>query len=105
MKKNSNRGSKPGERRGGRQKGVPNKITMAVRTKFEEAFQLLNKNDKDAHSLVQWAKLNPTEFYKLSSKLIPLQVIGDPSNPLYTKDVSTLSDDELRALAAGKLPS
>lgn len=30
----SNRGSKPGERRGGRQKGVPNKVTADVRQVF-----------------------------------------------------------------------
>lgn len=29
--KRSNRGSKPGERRGGRQKGVPNKATAAIK--------------------------------------------------------------------------
>lgn len=29
--KNSNRGSKPGERRGGRQKGVPNKATSEIK--------------------------------------------------------------------------
>ncbi|MFA4974937.1 MAG: hypothetical protein WC683_20225 [bacterium] len=29
--KNSNRGSKPGERRGGRQKGSPNKATAEIR--------------------------------------------------------------------------
>ena len=30
--KSSNRGSKPGERRGGRKKGVPNKATAEIRT-------------------------------------------------------------------------
>ena len=29
--KNSNRGSKPGERRGGRKKGTPNKATIAIK--------------------------------------------------------------------------
>ena len=29
--KNSNKGAKPGERRGGRRKGVPNKATAAIR--------------------------------------------------------------------------
>jgi hypothetical protein len=32
------RGSKPGERRGGRKKGVPNKITKNVREAFLQAF-------------------------------------------------------------------
>lgn len=39
MARNSNRGSKPGERRGGRQKGVPNKITTDVRMAFAELLQ------------------------------------------------------------------
>lgn len=33
--KNSNRGSKPGERRGGRKKGTPNKATQAVQEKLQ----------------------------------------------------------------------
>lgn len=33
---NSNRGSKPGERRGGRSKGVPNKATASIRDAARE---------------------------------------------------------------------
>lgn len=33
---NPNRGSKPGERRGGRQKGTPNKVTVEVRALAQE---------------------------------------------------------------------
>lgn len=43
--KNSNRGSKPGERRGGRTKGTPNKVTVALkdmaRRYSEEALAIL----------------------------------------------------------------
>lgn len=34
--KNSNRGSKPGERRGGRKKGTPNKATVAIKDAARE---------------------------------------------------------------------
>ena len=34
--KRSNRGSKPGERRGGRQKGVPNKATASIKEAARE---------------------------------------------------------------------
>lgn len=97
---------KPRGRQGGRKKGVPNKVTAVVRAKFEEVFTLLQADTtkKNPAALCNWAKANPGEFYKLAAKLIPLQVIGDPSNPLYTKDVSTLSDAELEALAEGKVP-
>jgi hypothetical protein len=51
------RGSKPGERRGGRQKGTPNKKTVAAMQAAEEAGRVLAENlgDKcfpgDAHAL------------------------------------------------------
>lgn len=56
----------------GRPKGVPNKVTATVREAFERAFTLLQ--DDDEAKLEAWAKRNPTEFYKLSSKLIPADV-------------------------------
>jgi hypothetical protein len=37
-----------------------------------KAFELLQE-DKTVN-LVSWAKANPTEFYRLASKLIPLQL-------------------------------
>lgn len=56
----------------GRPKGVPNKITQSVRERFVEAFDKL-QHDDDVN-LVAWAKNNPDDFYKLASKLIPLDV-------------------------------
>jgi hypothetical protein len=60
------------KRIGGRQKGTPNRVTRAIREHFAEAFELLQE-DKTVN-LVSWAKANPTEFYRLASKLIPLQL-------------------------------
>jgi UV DNA damage repair endonuclease len=60
------------KRIGGRQRGTPNRVTRAIREHFAEAFELLQE-DKTVN-LVSWAKANPTEFYRLASKLIPLQL-------------------------------
>jgi hypothetical protein len=60
------------KRTGGRQRGTPNRVTRAIREHFAEAFELLQE-DKTVN-LVSWAKANPTEFYRLASKLIPLQL-------------------------------
>lgn len=58
-----------GFKTGGRKAGTPNKLTATVKAAFEEAFALL-QDDEEAN-LVAWAVKNPTEFYKLASKLIP----------------------------------
>jgi hypothetical protein len=47
-------------------------VTRAIREHFAEAFELLQEDKKV--NLVSWAKANPTEFYRLASKLIPLQL-------------------------------
>lgn len=60
------------ERYGGRVAGTPNKLTRTVRAAFEDAFNAL-QNDPE-NKLEAWAKTNPTEFYKLSSKLIPVDM-------------------------------
>jgi hypothetical protein len=79
MKAAPTRGSKPGERRGGRQKGSQNKVTKAAKEAIVEAFE----NMGSVKALTTWAKANPKEFYTLIwTKIIPLQVGGDPDNPL-----------------------
>jgi hypothetical protein len=55
---------------GGRQKGTPNKATVAVKEAFRAAFDDLG----GTAALVTWAKENPTAFYQLYSKLIPTEV-------------------------------
>lgn len=68
--KTSNRGSKPGERRGGRQKGTPNKTTAAVKEALTLAFEGMG----GVQNLTMWAQDNPTEFYKLWVKMLPQDV-------------------------------
>lgn len=64
------RGSRPGERRGGRKKGTPNKTTVAAKEAFALAFQGMG----GVPGLRKWGSENQTEFYKLYSKLIPVDV-------------------------------
>lgn len=64
----------------GRPKGSKNRNTTLIRDVFAQVFDELQGDPKA--SLKVWAKANPTEFYKLSAKLIPIQVGGDPDNPI-----------------------
>jgi hypothetical protein len=67
-------GFKPGNNANpaGRPKGAVNKTTRSVREAFQAAFDQLQQ--KPGVNLVDWAQDNPTEFYKLSGKLIPAKV-------------------------------
>lgn len=66
------RGSKPGEHRGGRKAGTPNKLTRTVKEAFEIAFQTLQ--EEPGVKLGDWGKANPTDFYKIAARLIPTEV-------------------------------
>ena len=57
----------------GSRKNVPNKSTASVKAAFESAFVMLGGED----ALVQWARDEPTEFYKLYAKLMPVQIQGE----------------------------
>lgn len=92
-----------GERFGGRQKGTPNKTTREVREWFNLVFRMLQK-DPDVN-LFEWAKANPTEFYKLAARLIPTQtqLTGQNGNPIEVKavrDFESLPVQDLEAIEA-----
>lgn len=72
----------------GRPKGAIGKTTKLVKEAFAEAFTELQSDPSVKLSV--WGKENPTEFYKLASKLIPVQIAGDPDNPLNTGIVVTI---------------
>lgn len=57
---------------GGKQTGTPNKTTKVVREVFTEVFHALQTDPKA--NLKAWGLANTTEFYKLTSKLIPEQI-------------------------------
>jgi len=64
----------------GKPLGAKNKSTKLVKDTFAEVFTMLQYDEQA--NLKTWGSKNPTEFYKLASKLIPIQVSGDPENPL-----------------------
>lgn len=54
----------------GRKAGTPNRATASIKGAFVEAFDKLG----GVPALVAWGKDNPTDFYKLVSRLIPVEV-------------------------------
>lgn len=72
------RGSKPGERRGGRKKGTPNRVTTSVKDAFLAAHQGIG----GVATLQAWASNNQTEFYKLLARLIPTEVTAPEGHVL-----------------------
>lgn len=69
----------------GRPKGVPNKSTATMKAAIQAVYDKLQEKSKEPHGhFLAWAEEYPTEFYKVASKLIPIQVGGDPENPIKT---------------------
>ncbi len=63
-------------RTGGIQKGGHHKRTKEVRAIMQEAFEQLG----GVPALVRWGTANPTEFYRLWGKMMPLEVRGAGTN-------------------------
>lgn len=57
---------------GAKPKGSVNKLTASVKDAFNSAFNELQL--KPDVNLIEWGEKNPTDFYKLCSKLIPAAV-------------------------------
>lgn len=55
---------------GGSRKGIPNKSTKAVKEALQEAFEEAG----GVESLVEFAKSNQGDFYKLWVKMLPQEV-------------------------------
>lgn len=72
---NPNRGAKPGERRGGRAKGTPNKLTRTIKQAIEDAFDKVG----GATYLAKMAQEQPAAFMTLLGKVLPTQM--EHSNP------------------------
>ena len=76
-------GSKPGERRGGRQKGTPNKMTRTLKETILGALEAEGGVDY----LRAVARDNPTVFCALLAKVLPLTVADERTAevPMVTK--------------------
>jgi hypothetical protein len=71
----------------GRAKGTPNKTTALLKDAIlKAAEQAGNKVGKDGlvSYLEQQASENPGPFMALLGKVLPMQIVGDPENPLRT---------------------
>lgn len=68
----------------GRPKGSKNVFTKSIKDLFLDVFHELQLDDKA--KLLNWAKENPTEFYRLISKMLPKEVeINENENGLIGK--------------------
>ncbi len=64
-------GAPKGHKRfGGRKKGVPNKVTADVKAALSAAFAGMG----GVKAFTAWGRENPTEFYKLWAKLLPVEL-------------------------------
>lgn len=62
-------GKRPGA---GRPEGSVNKLTASFKELVQNTFQALE--EEPGGGMLGWAKANKTEFYKISSKLIPTEM-------------------------------
>jgi hypothetical protein len=69
-------GSKPGERRGGRQRGTPNKVTRALKEAILLALDEAGGDGGAVAYLRSRAKLSPGAFMGLLGKVLPLTIKG-----------------------------
>lgn len=76
---------------GGRQKGTTNKLTADVKAMVLSALDRAGGVDY----LLTQAQSNPNAFLTLVGKVLPMQVQGDPDNPVVTRI-------ELVAMRAGQ---
>jgi hypothetical protein len=78
------RGSAPGERRGGRQKGTPNKTTALLKDAILLAAQKAGGDTETGlvDYLTVQASENPGPFMSLLGKVLPMQIAGDPDAPI-----------------------
>lgn len=58
-----------GRKTGGRQKGTPNKMSKTVKDNVLSVFDEIGGTDE----MALWAADNRTEFYRLYSKLLPIE--------------------------------
>lgn len=79
-------GSKPGERRGGRQKGTPNKVTKSLKEAILAAGEAVGRDGKGNGGMVGYLKGlavdQPVAFAGLLGKVLPTQITGEGGGPV-----------------------
>lgn len=71
------------QKTGGRKAGTPNKTTAQVKEAILKAFEGVG----GVEYLKGVANDNPAVFCQLLGKVLPLQVAGDPDNPLKVEGI------------------
>jgi hypothetical protein len=66
----------------GRAKGTPNKTTALLKDALLMAADMAGGKEGLVGYLLKQAQENPQSFLPLLGKVLPLQVAGDPDNPL-----------------------
>jgi hypothetical protein len=85
----------------GRKRGTPNKLNANVKAAIEEAFQRAG----GVEYLVKLAKDDKRTFAMLLGKLIPMQLSGDPENPLFPPKIEiVIVDPKKPQPAPGHVP-
>lgn len=86
-------GSKPGERRGGRKKGTPNKTTKLVKEAIIEAAEALGEDGKGKNGTTGYLKTlavkEPKAFATLLGRVLPMEVTGRDGEPITVKFETT----------------
>ena len=76
------RGSRPGQRRGGRARGTPNVSTVEVKAAIESAF----KGIGGVPALIAWAEQNRDLFYvKVWTRIVPRELAADLNATVTTR--------------------
>jgi hypothetical protein len=65
---------------GGRQAGTPNRLTGLFREAVLCVYERLGGHD----AFLQWARENPTEYYKIAARLIPTEMREDDGSKSVT---------------------
>ena len=65
-----------GQKTGGRQVGTPNKVTAI----FKDAVRAVYEDIGGNTAFAEWAKENPTEFYRIAARLIPTEMASQGTN-------------------------
>jgi len=65
-----------GKKTGGRTKGTPNKLSASVKDNVISVFEEIGGTEH----MKLWASENPTQFYNIYAKLLPLQLNGAGEN-------------------------
>lgn len=68
----------------GRKKGTPNKTTALLKDAILKAAEQAGGSEGLVGYLHDQAIANPGPFMALLGKVLPMQIVGDPENPLRT---------------------